>query len=193
VSHSVERLTARLAQTPLPFREREVAVHAVVFDLFEARANRPLSTEELGVLALAKSPAERRHFELVLLAAWLLYDPAFSGMDGERLFSLFTGPLGKLSAHVVPRAFADEPERREELVRVCLAELRLKVEGETAAESEDRLATLDSVRREQLLRQAKAREAEREKERRARAAELERIRQQEEEERRQAARTTFED
>jgi hypothetical protein len=189
----VERLTARMSRTPTAFRDKRVVPHAVVHDLFAARASRALSHDELSVLSLARSPEERRHFELVTIASWLLYDEAFSGTNADRLFALLTGRLGPLSARVVPRAFVDDPERREELVRVCLAELDLAIAGESREQSEDRLATLDSVHRHDLLARAKAREAERERERRARAEELERIRRQEEDERRQAARATFED
>lgn len=192
---NVERLTSRLASTPIVFRKREsVRVDAVVADLFRDRATRPLEPGEVARFALADTSATRlRHLDLVLVACWLLHDAAFAGTSAEPLLVLLEARLAELASHVMPRLFVEDAERREELVRACLAALDRLPEGETKAQAEDRLAVLDSVRRKALLRDARAREDAREAERQKRKAELERLRQQEEEAARQAARTTHED
>lgn len=188
---SVERLTDRLARAPLVFRDRRaVQLDAVVADLFRDRATRRLTADEL---ARFRAAAPARHLELVLIASWLLHDDAFAGTPAEALLALLDGRLAALAVVVVPRLFVEDAERREELVRTCLAALAMLPDGEAAAAAEDRLAVLDSVRRKALLQEARAREGLREAERQRRKAELERLRQQEEEERRQAARTTHED
>lgn len=188
---SVERLTDRLARAPLVFRDRRaVQLDAVVADLFRDRATRRLTADEV---ARFRAAAPARHLELVLIASWLLHDDAFDGAPAEALLALLDGRLAALAAVVVPRLFVEDAERREELVRTCLAALAMLPDGETAAAAEDRLAVLDSVRRKALLQEARVREGLREAERQRRKAELERLRQQEEEERRQAARTTHED
>lgn len=197
VNLDVQRLCARLAAAPPIFQTklaltepRGVHVDAVVADLSLARADRALDVAELG--SFAPSSGDRgvlRHLELVLVASWLLYDDAFAGLSAARLFTLLDERLRALSALVVPRACIEDAERREELVRVALAALGLAPAGEEPAFAEDRLAALDSVRRQALLRDAKARE----QERAARRAELEALKRQEEEEARKAARTTFED
>lgn len=51
-----------------------------------------------------------------------------------------------------------DPDRREELARITLRALGLPVAGETPAQSEDRLSTVDSVHRQEVL--VAAREAE---------------------------------
>lgn len=188
---SVERLTDRLARAPLVFRDRRaVQLDAVVADLFRDRATRRLTTDEV---ARFRDGPTARHLELVLLASWLLHDDAFTGASAEALLALLDARLGELAAVVVPRLFVEDAERREELVRTCLAALAMLPDGEAASAAEDRLAVLDSVRRKALLREARAREGLREAERQKRKAEIERLRQQEEEARRQAARTTHED
>lgn len=192
---SVERLTDRLARAPQVFRDRRaVQLDAVVADLFRDRATRRLGPDEIaGFAAAGATGARARHLDLVLIASWLLHDPAFADAPADALVALLGDRLAALAAAVVPRLFVEDAERREELVRTCLAALARLPEGEAPAAAEDRLAVLDSVRRKALLREAREREGAREAERQRRKAELERLRQQEEEERRQAARTTHED
>ena len=201
MSFDVQRLCARLAAAPPEFlspvdpkRPGAVRVEAVVADLFRDRASRPLEPAEAERLfGPSKAPDRARaalqNRSVVLVASWLLHDEAFAGVPAEPLAALLADRLRALSALVHPRAFIEDPERREELVRVCLDALGVRPEGETPTVTEDRLAVLDSVRRAVLLRDAREREAERA----ARKKELERVRAQEEEERRKAARTTFED
>jgi hypothetical protein len=173
-----------------------VRVEAVVADLFRERASRPLTGGEIaGFSGSSPRPKEisfkarRRHLEIILVACWLLYDDVFQGSDSAAMLRLLGERCARLAPLVLARAFVEDPERREELVRACLSELGRVPRGETPEGAEDRLTTLDSVRRDRLLRETRAREEEREKRRK----ELERLRQQEEEERRKAARTTFED
>lgn len=193
----VERLSRRLASTPAPFRSARpanVRVDAIVADLFRDRASRRLGSDEVArFCANDGSPQRARHLELVLVSTWLLHDPAFAGAHAERLLALLEGRLAELAGIAMPRKFIEDAERREELVRTCLSWFGVVPDGETREAAEDRLATLDSVKRKALLADARAREEARELERQRRKAELERVRQQEEEERRQAARTTFED
>ncbi|MEO8703920.1 MAG: hypothetical protein ABI867_27975 [Kofleriaceae bacterium] len=196
---NVERLTNRLASTPLAFRGRvsgddAVRVDAVVADLFRDRASRRLEPTEVAKFVVGKAtPARIRHLELVLIASWVLHDTAFAGAPADAMVALLINRIGELASITVPRLFVEDGERREELVRTCLAAFDRVPEGETRAAAEDRLAVLDSVRRRALLRDARVREEAREAERQKRKAELERLKQQEEEERRQAARTTHED
>ncbi len=196
---SVERLTDRLANTPIAFRGRAsgpdaVRVDAVVADLFRDRATHGLDPEQVArFVAGDAAPARLRHLELVLVASWVLHDAAFDGVAAEAMFILLDARLAELASLVVPRLFVDDAERREELVRTCLAALDRLPDGETREQAEDRLTVLDSVKRKALLRDAREREQLREAERQKRKAELERLRLQEEEEQRQAARTTHEE
>ena len=52
-----------------------------------------------------------------------------------------------------------DPDRREELARLCLRALGLLPAGETAAQAQDRLTTLSTAERQRVIREA--REAER--------------------------------
>lgn len=204
---SVERLCRRLAEIPTAFLRPVVAskkgdmVHAeaVIADLFRDRSTRIPTVSELELFqrptARDKKARRRkvRHLELSLITAWLLADDAFGRLPDTRLMELFQNGVKDLSDLVMPRAFLDDADRREELVRVCLRKFKILPEGETRADAEDRLETLDSIRRDRLVKRAREREKEREEERERRRRELEAIRKKEEEERRKAARSTFED
>ncbi len=204
---SVERLCRRLAETPAAFLRPVVAgkkgdmvhVQAVIADFFRVRSTRSPTLSELEVF---QRPTDRnkkskrrkaRHLQLSLITSWLLADEVFGRLPDTRLLELFHNGLKDLSGLVMPRAFLEDADRREELVRVCLRKFKIRPKGETRVDADDRLETLDSVRRDRLMRRARAREKEREAEREQRRKEIEAIRKKEEEERRKAARSTFED
>jgi len=75
--------------------------------------------------------------------------------------------LEPLAALIDAERFVADPERREELVRLLLSRLDLRPAGESEYQAADRLKSLDSVERDRLIRDAKARE-EREKAKRLR-------------------------
>jgi hypothetical protein len=51
--------------------------------------------------------------------------------------------------------FVADPDRREELVRVCLRELGLRPAGETVAQAKDRLTTLNAAERTRVVKAAR--------------------------------------
>ena len=67
--------------------------------------------------------------------------------------------LQSLAALVTPNEFVADPDRREELVRLCLAQLGLRPQGESPAQSKDRMTALDSVERVRVLRDTQEAEA----------------------------------
>jgi hypothetical protein len=112
-------------------------------------------------------PADRNRLRTALVAAWLLHDPWFrerpiprarrSKLAAAALRLLASG-LDEVAALVQAKEFTTDPDRREELARLCLAALGLRPAGETAAQAEDRLRTFSSVERARVLREARAAE-----------------------------------
>jgi hypothetical protein len=92
---------------------------------------------------------------LVLITCWLAADAELvaAGRTAE-LRALIAG-LSRLAALVDATQFVSDPDRREELARITLRALGLRVADETPAQSEDRLSTVDSVRRAEVLRAAR--------------------------------------
>jgi hypothetical protein len=155
----LDRLTHRLSECPAsclrpPRTGREDGVHvdAIVNDLIVTLGGTPPRDALAGFAASA--PRTRRSLSLVLIACWLLHDDWFQTagpVDGLALTWLQSG-LTTLAELITPDLFVRDPDRREELVRLCLAALGLRPAGETDAQADDRLRALDSVERVRILR-----------------------------------------
>ena len=61
-----------------------------------------------------------------------------------------------LAPRVAARKFVTDPDRREELARLALARLGFRPAGETLAQAQDRLTTLNSAERARVMKAAQA-------------------------------------
>jgi hypothetical protein len=164
----LQALLHRVADTPAEFlaepRVRgagQVHVAAVVGDLLAMLGARP----PVADLARFDGAAERGAPAMTLLLCWVLADPWFVAArpPGAELLRLLGDGAAELATAAPARRFVDDPDRREELVRVALAAAGARPAGESLAQAEDRLTSLSSAERTRVI------EAAREAERRARA------------------------
>jgi hypothetical protein len=167
----LETLTRRLAECPADFlaepcdkqSKGDVYVAAVVYDLIRELGGAPLTEKQLEAFEFRKSQAkeDRRRARVVLVASWLLYDNWFRyrGRFASMAYEFLANKLNDVAATVPASAFVSDPDRREELTRLCLNALGLRPAGETEAQAEDRLTTLDSVERVRVVREAREAEA----------------------------------
>jgi hypothetical protein len=163
----LETLTRRLAECPAEFlaeprigKGGTVHVAAVISDLLVSLGGQPLSKEEAAFFQRADAKKHRNHYAVVLIACWLLHDAWFRGRGqfaetARRL--LFTG-LDELAGLVKASQLISDPDRREELSRLCLRALNLRPAGETAAQAQDRLSTLSTAERQRVVAAARAAE-----------------------------------
>ena len=156
---TLDLLTRRLAELPSDFlapvwREDPKGVHveAVINDLLQEWGGPPETSSSLAPWQ-PSAPGPRRR--LALVTCWLLATPGLvrgvAGRDAAR--RLLSRGLDELAALVPPERFVDDPDRREELVRLTLAGLGLRPKGETEAIAADRLKALSSVERARVLRE----------------------------------------
>ena len=160
----LETLTRRLAECPADFLAEPrraatggVAVAAVVADLLTDWGGAPFSPAQAAVFQNGSA----NWLKLVLVACWLFHDPWFGRQRRSTVAVLqfLARDLGGLAQCVQAPQFVLDPDRREELARLCLNALGLYPHGETLAQAQDRLKTLDSVERQRVVRAARKAEA----------------------------------
>ena len=162
----IEALTRRLAECPADFLAAPrvggtgtVVVAAVVADLLRELGG-GLADWQAEAFATKKAKADRNRLSTVLVACWLLHDPWFraDARLAEAAHTLLAGGLREAAEATPADRFVSDPDRREELARLCLRELGLRPAGETVAQAQDRLTTLSAAERARVV--AAARQAE---------------------------------
>lgn len=161
----LEQLTHRLAECPLEFLEeprivRQGVLHvdAVVSDLLRDLGGELLSASDATTLnGIDGTKKKRNRLSLVAVTSWLLHDPWFREQNcfAEQVKDLLLEGMEERAKIVRADRFVFDVERREELVRYVLKNLDLRPEGESKAQAQDRLTTVDSVERKRVLRKAK--------------------------------------
>jgi hypothetical protein len=152
---NLSRLTRRLAETPVDFLSPSTSVPAVVSDLLIATGGPGL--DERGALPFESS--EENWLRIVLISCWLLADDELMAhSDAGKVLHYLTEVLLPLADLVDAAKFVSDPGRREELARLAMRSLNLLPDGESKAQAADRLATVDTVRRYEVLQAAKAAE-----------------------------------
>lgn len=138
-----------------------VHADAVAADVITFMGGSLPAVADTKMLRRGRGTAPANHLKVSLVACWLLADQWFEGRRpcADAVLDLLVTRLAPL-ADVVPAAdFVSDPDRREELVRVCLSAFGLRPSGEGVAEATDRLTALDSVERAKVVREAKRTEA----------------------------------
>lgn len=156
----LDRLLHRLAECPADFLLpiAELNITALACDHFRAAGLAIPNPHERKRLAAV--PTDSQH--LLPIVLWLLRDAWFVARPelADATWKLLMSDSLRNMARLVPSETAiGDPDRREELVRLCLKNLDLLPEGETAAQAADRLTTLDSVERERLILETRKAEA----------------------------------
>jgi hypothetical protein len=164
----LETLTRRLAECPADFLAEPrigsagaVHVAAVVSDVLRDLGGAPLTVEQAAAFQATDAKKHRNRLSLVLIACWLLHDSWFVRQERfaapAQEFLFLT--LSELASVVKAPQCVTDPDRREELARLCLRQLGLRPAGETEAQAQDRLTTLNTAERQRVIRAARQAEA----------------------------------
>lgn len=162
----LESLTHRLAEIPVEFLAEPrigpygtVSVAALVNDvLYRHGARAPAAA--LRQFQGASAKADRNRLALVMIGAWLLADSWFDAQPPAQadLLHVFADALAELAAASAAHKFVNDPDRREELVRIVLARLHYRPAGETIEQAIDRLSSISGTERRRLLEASRAAE-----------------------------------
>ena len=159
----LQALTRRLAECPTeflqePYVEKTGIIHvaAIVGDLMHYLGSPPLAKDQLTHF----ESGQRNWLSVVSIACWLLHDEVFTHLPDSALlaYTLLADGLKDIAGIIQARAFISDPDRREELTRICLSGLNVLPQGESVAQAEDRLETLSSVDRQRVIRAARVAE-----------------------------------
>jgi len=162
---ALEVLLQHLAQTPQEFLSEPktkagtgVHVAALIFDAAQASGCR-LSSVELA--PFDQAPASRANWlRLCAIGCWLVsHEGVRIDASPHQFLQYFDQTLRALAQDYQAGKYLSDPERREELARVTLAEFDLRPAGETLPQAQDRLAALSSQERRRIIAEAKAAEA----------------------------------
>jgi len=161
----LETLLRRLADTPPDFLDDprigasgQVFVAAVVNDLLAQGPGRATLAE---LQRFEGRGADAGRLRMALVMAWLLADDTLRNLSASRadVLNLLDGTAAEMAGLASATKYLQDPDRREELVRVLLARLGLRPHGETAEQATDRLSALSATERKRLLDASRAAEA----------------------------------
>jgi len=102
----------------------------------------------------AIQPGDRDWLRCVLVACWLLGDEWFLKQKNisATVRAFLMGDLRELSRSTQAPKLISDPDRREELARLCLKTLGFRPKGESPEQAQDRLSTLNTSERMRLLK-----------------------------------------
>jgi hypothetical protein len=171
VGPPLEVLTRHLAECPVEFYQppiemgshapRDPAAVDVVAIVSDHLRDLQMDLDCLRTLGRRLAQADIRHQRLAAITTWLLREDWFLAQSqlADSIGRLLIEGLRDLAATISPELTVTDADRREELVRMVLAALGLRPEGETVQQASDRLKALDSVERVRVITQTRAAEA----------------------------------
>ena len=153
----LEYLTQRLQACPDVFLSDDIEAGPVAADGIRQLAGDLLRQVNVQSLVVGRSD---RAVRVMLVTCWLLADEVFAHQPdlADPATRLLTSDIDALAEVISAEDCISDAGRREELVRFTLAALGLRPEGETEAQAADRLATLDSAARLEVVREAQVAE-----------------------------------
>lgn len=162
----LESLTRRLAETPEEFlaeprigQTGRAHVAAIVSDLLQL-LDASAQADELTRFTASDVRRDRNRLGITLLLCWLISDDWFrqTKLEAGKILELLDRESNELAMQASAKKFVMDPDRREELARLALARLGFRPAGETLAQAQDRLTTLNSTERARVMKAARAAE-----------------------------------
>lgn len=166
VPPSIAALVHRLAACPDDFlaepvvgRAGVVSVAAVIGDVVRSGGTELPDDWSRSLTPPRADAATINWLRACLVSAWLAADAEIARwVTGPGLLGFLGGDLLRMAGFVAAPDLVRDADRREELARSLLRSIGVVPAGESAAQAEDRLATLDSASRTRVEAEARAAE-----------------------------------
>lgn len=153
---ALELLHHRLVDIPVEFVDNP-DVGALLHDTLR-QLNLPITGPQL---AQWRKQAALENHTLLPLFCWLLVSPELSagGLAIGQVWNLLTVTSPRLATLAKVKQVLNDTDRREELLRLMLADLDRRPAGESPTQAQDRLSSISSLERARVLEAARAAEA----------------------------------
>jgi len=137
---------------------QEVSMPALIADLIYDMGGAFPQPDSLTSFLLNSKKDNQNYLHLVAICCYLFYFEWFleKGINSRKVLEfLKSKKLVRLSQQIDYREFINDMERREELTRFCLMAVQLYPLGENTVLAKDRLATLDSIERQRIMKKSR--------------------------------------
>lgn len=153
----LQRRIAEAPDTILDHLNTRVPTLALVHDVVSQHHPALVAND---LIPFSGAPAQHGWHDMTRLLCWLITDPAFETctLAPDAVITLLHDVAKEVHQHGTASAFRQDPDRREELVRLALAALDLRPEGETVQQAQDRLNAVSVAERQRVLAAARAAE-----------------------------------
>jgi hypothetical protein len=157
---------ARIAETTAPFmrepagkeKSKPASISAVVSDLIFECGGTLLSAEDMSLFRKKEPAVTGNYLRVVMILCSVYAAPIFRehNIPPEKIMEFLTSDILKERCAIVnAEQFITDPERREELARLSLSAAGLLPEGENSVKALDRLNTIDSIKRREVIEKSK--------------------------------------
>ena len=151
--HYIKQCPPDFLKAPVLKGQGEVYTEALVNDIWRFLRKQTVAPAKIDLKADQRSSEE---LLLIQICCWLATHPFFAGVSPEWFESLVHKGFKDVAGLVKPELWLSDEERAEELSRIVLREARVVPEGESKEEAEDRLDSVDTVKRRKVLEESKA-------------------------------------
>ncbi len=151
--HHLQSCPHEFLMAPKTARKSGIHTGALCHDLMWSLQEESYVTREIAPFSLPKAKKKTPFLKTIQVCCWLFSFPWFRGKD-DLLYPIrqfLTSGLQEIAAHVSADLLLEDRERSEELCRMALFACDLVPAGETTAQAMERLETVSTMKRKELL------------------------------------------
>jgi hypothetical protein len=151
--HHLKNCPDEFLQKPRKGAAGEIYTSALLNDVYRKISGNLVAAHPVKVNCQKKAIKE---LELIQIVCWLLSHPSFEAISCKWIPKFIDKNLSELAPLVKKESWISDEERAEELSRLVLLACGVIPAGETKAEAQDRLDSVNTVKRLKVIEESKA-------------------------------------